>query len=88
MIQRLSPALSRGDGDTQILSDLGLTDKIIKPPRTEASIKRDVLSAWFTRYNTLYFDPTPRIAGLLWYRFSDNIPMNNPIIPHLWLQRG
>ena len=59
MIQRLSPALSRGDGDIQILPDPGLTDKIIKPPRTEASIKREVLSAWFTRYNTLYVTSPP-----------------------------
>jgi len=54
VIQGLPPALSRIDGDAQIVLNLALSDKVIKPPRAKAGIKGCVLSTWFTRYNALY----------------------------------
>jgi hypothetical protein len=48
MVQRFSPALGGGNGDTQVLLNPGLADEIVERLRPEAGVQRDVLGARFT----------------------------------------
>ena len=59
MVQRLTPAFGSSDSYAQIVLNPGLPNEVIKAPGAQASIKRYVLSAGFTRYNALYFNLTP-----------------------------
>jgi hypothetical protein len=59
MVQRFPPALGGGNGDTQVLLNPGLPDKIVERFRPEAGIQRNVLGAGFTRDNALYSNSPP-----------------------------
>lgn len=48
VVQRLTPALGRGDGDIQVALDFVLSDEVIKVAGTEAGIQRGVLGAGLT----------------------------------------
>jgi len=48
VVQRLTPALGRGDGDIQITLDFVLPDELIKVAGTEAGIQGGVLGAGLT----------------------------------------
>ena len=67
MVKRLISPSSRGDSYAQIILDSGLTNELIKMTRSEAGIKRYVLSTGFTRYNAVYFNLTPFINALLYH---------------------
>lgn len=62
MVQCLAPALGSHNSYVQIVLDLDLPDEIVKPPWSQAGIKRYVLSSGLTRYNASYFNLTPFIA--------------------------
>jgi hypothetical protein len=55
MVQRLVPALSRGDGYLEVILNLILPDKVIKTPGAKAGVKVYILSPGFARYNSFYF---------------------------------
>ena len=48
VVERLTPALGRRDGDIQVTLDFILSDEVIKVAGTEAGIQRDVLGAGLT----------------------------------------
>jgi hypothetical protein len=57
MVQRLVPALSRGDGYLQVVLNLILPDKIIKTPRSKAAVEVYILGSGLTGNNSVYFNP-------------------------------
>jgi len=57
MVQSLTPPLSRGNGDVQVLLNPALTNKFAKVTGAEANIKRYILSTAFAGYNAVYLSP-------------------------------
>jgi len=60
MVQRITPAFSRGDGYVQVILNLVLPDEFIKVAWPEAGIKRGILNIGFTRYNASYLTSPPQ----------------------------
>ena len=59
MVDRLTPAFSRGNSYLEVFLGLLLSDKVGQVPGSKTRIERGVLLGRFTRYNACYFASPP-----------------------------
>jgi hypothetical protein len=59
VVQRLTPAFSRPDGDAQVIFNLVLADEVAKVAGTQISVERRVLNIGLTGYDAGYANSPP-----------------------------
>jgi len=59
VVQRLTPAFSRPDGDAQVIFNLVLADEVAKVAGPQISVERRVLNIGLTGYDAGYANSPP-----------------------------